>query len=649
MSNRESVPPLGEYLQQAHELMSTERWPAAHELLQESVRHYKRSADLLSALARAEHALGNPGRAIDRYHHAIRVKPDLAFLHHDLGTLLVEQGSVDYAIDCFHRALALQPRYPTALNSLAQALLHQGDLTGAAKTLAQLLAITREYWPAYSTFAQLKKRSAAFRLDDHQEVQRHLWAVAERCLLGSEPEKALQALNACEQLGLSSAALETNRSAALLRLGKVEEARAAAARALQLDPAHANAHVNLASAYLAAGDSRAAIPYLKRAAELAPSLAPAFISLGNAYIELGEYGEGRTAYQHALTLMPNAAEALGGLALTYHLEGRSDEATTLYRRALNLAPGYGEGHSRLGRLLLLQGQLSEGFREYAWRRQDPSWREILAAHPGAAYEGQPLSGKTLLLHVGTDLTEAVQLLRYVVPLKAAGARVVLDCPAAAQALFAAQPYVDEVLDWSERRIPCDYFAPLFALPLIFGTTLENVPSQVPYLQAPEPLSVAECSERERNVGLIWARAHARAERGAGFELRLLNELRDVTGVNWLSLQTGPAREQIAVVPGLGLSDLARELGDLPKAAALISRLDLLITADGLAAHLAGALGVPVWVFVTAAPDWCWMASGDKTPWYPTARVFRQSSLGDWTRVGQELCTAFREWAAQPLG
>jgi tetratricopeptide (TPR) repeat protein len=640
MSTSESTPSLAEFQRQAHEFLKGQRWSAARQLLQEAVRHYSSSADLFSDLAAAERSLGDLGRAIHYYQEALRLDPKLAFVHKNLGNALQDRGEVREAIDCYHRALVLQPRFPAALNDLASALLRIGRLGDAQKAIERLFTITRDFLPAYETLADLCEKQGNL-----QEALKHFSSLAQHYLKTGEPQKALKAMDACQRLGLRSAALETNRCAALLQLGRPDEAKTAAQLALQLDPGHANAHVNLASAHVALSDYHAAIPCLKRAVELAPNLAPAFINLGNAYAELGEYAEARAAQERALAISPDAPQALVGLALALQVEGRRNEAIELYRRALSVVPHYAEAHSRLGVQLLSRGELREGFREYEWRRLEQPLAGLLARYPGVPYAGQGLAGKTLLLYAEQSYAEAIQFLRYAEPLKAQGARIVVDCAPQLQRLFGAQPYVDATIDWNEQQVPCDFFAPLLSLPHLADTTLETIPNR-PYLQVPAGAKVPpELVTDKRKVGLVWtATPRYRADRSRSLNLGLLSSLGQVEGIRWFSLQLGPGREQIAAVPDLQVVDLAPHLADFADTAAVVSQLDLLITVDADVAHLAGALGVPTWVLLPHLADWRWMADKNDSPWYPTARLFRQPKVGDWVTVAAEVDAAVRLWA-----
>jgi tetratricopeptide (TPR) repeat protein len=641
MSASDSIPTLADYQRQAHEYLKGERWQAALQLLQTATRQFPDSADLFSDLAAAERAAGSLDDAIKHFQEALRLDPKLAFVHNNLGHALVERNDTREAIDCYHRALVLQPRYPAALNNLAQALLKESRVDEARKVLERLFGITREHLPAFETLAALCERQG-----NHQEALKHYGSLAQHYLKVGKPADALRAMDACQRLGLRSAALQTNRSAALLQLGRPAEAKTAAQMALQLDPNHANAHVNLASAFVALQDNRSAIPCLKRATDLAPNLAPAFINLGNAYTELGEFSEARVAHRRALEIAPDAVQAMVGLAAALQMEGQREEALALYRRALTLAPNFAEAHRRYGEQLLLRGDLKDGFAECEWRKFEQPLQSQLARYPGSPYAGEPLAGRTLLLAADEGLGKAIQFIRYAAPLHARGARIIVDCPRPLIRLFQGQPFVDRAFSFAEEPLGCDYFVPLMSLAQLAETTLETIPREVPYLTPPlEGVRPPELGRPELKVGVVWTTPpRFRSDHFRSINLGLLDELGDIHGLSWFSLQVGAGREQIAGAQRLRLTDLAPYLTDLADAASTLSRLDLLITVDSEVAHLAGALGVQTWTLLPEYAEWTWHLGRSDSPWYPRMRLFRQRHQGDWRSVIEDLRAALTDWS-----
>ncbi len=643
MSAPESPPPLADYQRQAHEFIKAERWNAALQLLRRAIAHYPDSADLFSDLAAAERASGNLDAAIKFSQEALRLDPKLAFVHNNLGSALAERNDTREAIDCFHRALVLQPRYPAAINNLAAALIKESRLDEARKMLERLFAITRDHVPAFETLAALNERQG-----NTQEALKHYSSLAQHHLKENKPLDALRAMDACQRLGLRTAGLQTNRSAALLQLGRPAEAKTAAQLALQIDPNHANAHVNLAASFVAMGDNRSAIPCLKRATDLAPNLAAAFVRLGNAYAELGEFSEARRAQERALELAPDAPQALVGLAAALKAEGHDGEAMNLFRKALGLAPNFADAHTRYGNLLLQHGDVREGFKEREWRRFDPPLSNQLMRYAGTPYGGESLEGKRLVVCAEGDDSAVIQFVRFLPALKAAGAEITLDCSLSLFSLLRGQSFIDHLVSSADTDAPGDFFVPLLSLPYYAESTLDTLPSKVPYLELPQtPHLPAELQAGQPKIGLIWTRNTSNGtDARSSLTLGQLDVLGTQGGCTWYSLQVGAGREQITTAPRLMPQDLAPYLADLADAATVLSQLDLLITVDTTLAHLAGALGVPTWVLLPKNASWTWFRGREDSPWYPHTRLFRQQESGNWAPVIANLSSALGDWLSQ---
>ncbi len=465
-------------------------------------------------------------------------------------------------------------------------------------------------------------------------------------------------MEACRRLGHRSAGLEANRSAAFLQLGRFEDARDAGIAALRLDPNHANAHVNLATAYMALRDQPNAIALLRRAVELNPGLIEAYINLGGALSEVGDHHGALAAQHRALELDPNNPRAMSGLALGYQMLKRRDEALELFRRAIALAPNFAETHVRYGAALLAVGQYQEGFREYDWRRYETIPRKTQDLYADTGWAGQALEGKTIALYWEQSLGDSLQFIRYAQLLKERGATVVVDCQASLQRLFAAQPYIDRVVnqDSTSAKPNWDYSASIVSLPHLFSTTLDSVPAPAPYISVtPNSVSPAVANAPGLKVGLVWAGNPAyRNDRKRSIDLSAFDPLASIPGVSWFSLQVGPQSARLQQPTHLPLQDLGSAIADWVDTAELVQQLDLVITVDTAVAHLAGAMGKQVWVLVPDAADWRWLLARDDSPWYPGMRLFRQEQADAWepviARVGSklvELTHASQSVAAEP--
>ncbi|MEN9578397.1 MAG: hypothetical protein RJA70_1406 [Pseudomonadota bacterium] len=627
MSESESIPTLAALQRSAHEFLKSSQWVAARQVLIQASEVYPESADVYSDLAAAERALGQLDQAILHYQRSLEIDPKLAFVHNNLGNALSEKGQLRDAIDCYHRALVLQPRYPEALNNLAKVLLREGRLDEARRALDRLFGLSREYLPAFETLAVLCERQG-----NVQEAMQHYLSLAAHYLKAADSERALWGMEACRRLGHRSAGLEANRCAAFLQLGRFEEARDAGFAALQLDPNHANAHVNLGSAYVALGDYRSAVALQRRATELAPTLAEAFINLASSLLECEDPQNALIAENRALELEPTNPRALSGLAQCYQTLGRRAEAADLYRRALGFAPTFAEAHTKYGQLLLSEGLLPEGFKEFEWRRSEPAAKKWNTRYPGAMWAGQDLSGKTIVLFAEGNHADVVHFARYCSAFKQRGARVIVDCRTPLHRLISGQSYVDEVVDATEAGPPSfDYYAPLLSLPHVFGTAANTIPDPGGYMKPPAAGPAAELLSGAVGIkiGVSWAgdpRQKGTRQRSMSFEQ--LAPLFDLSGVAWFSLQVGPERAQLSRIQH-PLTDLGVTFSDFADTAWAISQLDLIITVDSTVAHIAGALGKAVWVMLPHQADWRWMVDREDSPWYKRARLFRQQPVAGW--------------------
>lgn len=650
MSETDPKPTLAELQRTAHEFLKKERWSPALKVLTLASQYFPESADVFSDLAAAERALGMLEAAIAHYQRALDLDPKLAFVHNNLGSALVDKGRHRDAIDCFHRALVLQPRYPAALNNLAKVLLVENRLQEAQRSLERLFNMTRDFAPAFETLAELCERQG-----DVQTALSHYISLAGHYLNGGDPAKALWAMDACRRLGHKSAGLEANRCVAYLQLERYQEARDAGRAALQLDPNHANAHVNLGAAYAALEDYPNAIALQRRATELAPRLTEAFISLGNTLLDARDAQGALAAHNKALELDPNNPRAVSGLARAYQAMKRRDEALGLYRQAITLSPSFPEPHVGYGSQLLQLGELREGFKEYEWRRMLPEARAYQDRYSGSMWSGEDLEDRTITLYAEGGYGDALQFVRYARLLKERGARVVIDSKPALHRLLLEQPYVDATYDGDEEQLPHDHFAALMSLPHLLETTLETIPSETPYLVVPPSEPPPELvASSELRVALVWAGDPAHPQdRQRSIPLSTLDLLADVPGIQWYSLQLGPAREQLLSPTRMRIIDLSPHVSDFLNTAQLMQHIDLVISVDTAAAHLAGALGRPTWLLLDEQANWRWLLDREDCAWYPTLRLFRQDRAGAWEpllgRVAHELAQLSNASALRAAG
>ncbi len=423
-----------------------------------------------------------------------------------------------------------------------------------------------------------------------------------------------------------------NLGLSLLVLGRAADAVDAHRRAVTQAPGMAEAHNNLGNALRALDRPAEAEASYRQALALAPDMAPAHNNLGAALADLDRLDEAERSYRAALERWPDYPEAYNNLGNTLRALGRWPAATASYRQALALAPDYAEAHYNLGWSLLLAGDFAEGWTEFEWR-----WRiaggQVARDLPAPFWTGEPLDGRTLLLHAEQGAGDTFMFCRYVA-LAARRGRVVLEAPAPLVGLLSRLPGLAGIVTAGAALPPFDLHCPLLSLPRAFGTTLATVPAEIPYLAA-DPVRIAAWRERlrgigGRRIGLVWAgNPTQRDDRRRSIPLAALAPLATVPGVTFVSLQKG-RRE--TPPDGMRLVDWTDELRDYDDTAALIEALDLVVGVDTGVVHLAGALGRPVWVMNRFEPYFAWMTERADSPWYPSLRQFRQTAPGDWVGV-----------------
>lgn len=436
-----------------------------------------------------------------------------------------------------------------------------------------------------------------------------------------------------------------NLANTLLTQKKLDEAVALYQRAVKIKPGYVDALCNLGTAYRQQKRLIEAIDCFERALLLAPEHPDLCCNLGDALHAQGKVDEAIGWYQRTLKLNPEHSKACNCLCNAFFDKGDLTESTAWCERALALEPDFGDAQMNQCLLQLLQGDYVNGWRNYEvrWKVYTPR------TSPQPRWLGAPLRGARVLLHAEQGLGDSLQFLRYVPLVQAAGGKVMLDLPPKLYRLAKGLPGVLALVNTGEPLPYFDCHCPLMSLPLALGTTLQTVPAQVPYLSVPPGALAAAAAlpwpTSGLKVGLAWTgNPDHPKNRFRSVPLELLESLLDLPGVHFFSLQMGPAAAELAARK-LPITDLAPVTGDMADTAAQMANLDLIITIDTSMAHLAGALARPVWILLGYSPDWRWLMEREDSPWYPTARLFRQPRNSDWNPVICRVRTALQQLAA----
>jgi tetratricopeptide (TPR) repeat protein len=669
-----------------------------------------RNAQALQLLGTISLQQGDYRGAIDLIRRAMVVQPGQAEFHVNLGVALVGAGRGHEAVDEYRKAIALRPELGVAHNHLGVALQSVSRLEEAVAAfrtavellpqdarvhynLACALEATRQWDAAIESYER------AMAIDPRLAEGWHNLATA-RLSRGREDDAAA-AVGALQQslaLRPNHAKTLANLACAFRRSGKFSDGIDAARRSLELKPDLVDGLTNLSFCLTDAGQLEEALSVARRGVEIAPREAEVHLALGYALKALDRLEESIAAHEKAIDLDPDNAEAFNNLAGAFHLVDRFDEAIAACRRAIELRPNQARGYSNLSLLLMESGDLSgatktcrdaiaDGHEDGAlkWNlaflllklgQLEEGWVLNEFRHYGCKpyvpprtfseprWDGSPLGSRTILLHAEQGIGDTIQFVRYAPMVAGRGGRVILDCPRALHQLLKGFAGVSELtclsVPGAVQAAPLfDVECPLMSLPLVFGTTLETIPATVPYL-FPDPERAARWKsrvgslEQSLKVGIVWAGNPAHEnDRRRSIAPSLLTPLARIANVRLFSLQMaarkGPAAGAPAVAAEMGMIDWTAELPDFADTAALLANLDLLISVDTAVAHIAGAMGKPVWLLIPPSSDWRWLTERTDTPWYPTMRLFRQRKMGDWPSVIDEVAAAVAGLAADEDG
>jgi len=610
-----------------------------------------RSAQAHVSHGNALRELGRIDEAIAAYRRAVELEPTLALAHFNLATLLEAADRFDEAAEAAARAAHLDPRDADAVCGRANCLQRLARVDEALAQYDHALSLDPANADAVSNRAALLQRLG--RLDEAVAGYQRALALRPDHLdawlnLGHALRKSGRPAEACHAYGRALAArpghLETllHLGQTLLELDQTDEALACFSAAFTVDPRSNTARFGRGRALLAGGHYEQAVQLYQEIDAEQPGTDSVQNDLGIALMWAERYEESLRRFDSILARNPRRADALMGRANVLARQGRYQEALPLYDVAMQLEPEFAKNRWNRALCRLMLGDFAEGWRDFEYRLSDPAIAGPLRNLPAPRWSGQSeVRDRNLFLYAEQGLGDTIQFLRYVPMLVGAGARVIVEVPAPLASL--CRRSVPQGVTVVEPGTPAPDFelhCPLMSLPHAFGTTLETVPATIPYLRAgPERVEVWRSrlgDARGPRIGLAWS-GKARPNRRRSIPLDLMRPL-ETRGFELIGLQNEILEsdlEALGLMPSLRY--FGEAIGDFDDTAALATLCDLVISVDTSAAHLAGALGRPLWILLPLSPDYRWMLGREDSPWYPTARLLRQTVAGDWaTVVGQVL-------------
>lgn len=627
--NDDRVVSIAEKLKLAERHHRAGRLREAANMAREILQSDPEQIDAVHLLAMAAHQLGKVDYAAQCARHAVQAKPQNATYLRTLGAILRSQGRLDESIASYQKSIRLRPHDPTTHYNLGNALLEQGDLAGAIRSYQA--SLKRDPRNA-NTYFNLGK--ALESLGKAQEA-----STCYRTAIKLKPDYVQARLELANIMEAQ---------------GKLKAAVPLYVQALRYEPNSFHGHNNLGSVLNRQGRYHAAVTSFQQALRIDPNNAIAWNNLGNALANLEQFDEAEKSYQKAIALHENYARAYYNLGCLQLGHGELAKAQANFERAVGIEPDYAQAHVQLACIRLASGDFERGWPEYEWRLKTGTQPRF----PQPRWDGGRLEGRTILLYTEHGFGDTFQFVRYAPLVKELGGTVLLACPQRMIDLLSSCPGIDQLVPREDPLPRFDLHASILSLPAILKTTAESIPRKVPYLSADSQLKAIwrdRLTPHEgRTIGIVWQSGPTSArDRHRSVPLEKFAPLVEVPRVRLVSLQQGPGTEQLgAIGDRLPVTTLRPQLdpssGAFADTAAVIENLDLVITCDAPIAHLAGALGAPVWVALSYMPDWRWQFGRSDSPWYPSMRLFRQPAPGDWDSVFGAMKSALDQFVARPV-
>ena len=582
------------------------------DILQQQPNHF----DALHRLGVIAAQMGRTERAVELFRRATKLNPTVAPAHRNLGIALVELKRPKDALVSYDRAIRLKPDYAECYNSRGLAL---QDLKQPAEALV-----------AYDKAIALKP--------DFSEAHYNRGVTLQNL---KRPAEALVAYDRAIALKSYFPEAYYNRGLALEHLKRPAEALLAYDRAIALKPVFAEAHSSRGNILQDLRHLEEALASHDRAIALKPDFPEAYSNRSNALMYLMRPAQALVSCDRAIALKPDFSEAYNNRGNILQDLRRFEEALVAYDRAIALKPDYVEAHNNKSFLLLLLGRFEQGWREHEWRKRRLDGPIAADSYSQPLWLGEEnIAGKTIFIWCEQGFGDTIQFCRYAKLLEARGAKVIMSVQQPLLGLLKDISPTIEVIDPSHNLTDFDYHCPLMSLPLAFGTTLETIPVGPPYIRADEELRAAWAarlpSKIKPRIGVIWSGSttHNIYNRSMPLEtfLALLSPDAD-----WICLQKELSEEDVLLRRQDGrVAFFGDDLRDFSDTAALLDLMDLVITIDTSVAHLAGAMGKPVWILLPYSADWRWLLDRTDSPWYPSARLFRQREIGNWAAHIEEV-------------
>lgn len=557
---------------------------------------------------------GNFEQAVAFCKNILTAYPNNITALHFLGVIYLQINQYEEAIKHLRRALEISPESFEGFYNLGRAFEKKGMPDEAIENYQKVIQLNPNFIDAHINLGNIFHMQGRFG-----EAIRYY-----RKILDQIPDNA----EIYQNLGI-----------ALHDQGQINEALACYQKVLRLRPDAVDALNNIGFILKEKNQFHNAIGFFQKALQFNPEHIEVLNNLANAYQANSQIDDALKYYQKAVQLQPDHAESHAGFGTALYENAQFENAIVHYQKAIQLKPDYVDPHFNNALALLLLGKFREGWKEYEWRRKTKDFIALCPQFTQPIWSGKDSPDSVILIYAEQGFGDTLQFIRYAPLVVQHGATIVFECQKELKPLLQTIEGIHHVFSQGEPLPEFDIQSPLLSLPLAFNTTLETIPAKVPYIKADVSLTEQWSKKIRRknlkfNIGLVWSgNPKYGRDRYRSLSLQSFSCFTQIEYACFYSLQKGSAAEQAKNPPsGMNLIDLTEDIHDFSDTAAFIENLNLIISVDTAVAHLAGAMGKPVWTLIPFIPDWRWMLHRTDSPWYPTMKLFRQSSPDTWDDV-----------------
>nr|WP_321398778.1 tetratricopeptide repeat protein [uncultured Desulfobacter sp.] len=651
--------PPNDQLQNVIQLYQTGNMAGTEQRCREMLKKFPDSYMLLNILGAAVQAQGRIEEAIQAFDRMLLLNPDFSEGYYNRGVAFSETGQRQAAVEDYSRAVGLNPDFYNAHLNLGLTLDRLGRCDEAIHSFDQAIALEPDNSHGYNNRAfslmnasrldaALKDCETAIAIDPNlPEIHNIRGLIYDK--LGKH-QRAVNCFKQALQLKPGAVQFQVNLAKSLNELEKYEQALTHCNQAVDTHPNSPDAFYNRGIALQGLMRLEQAIESYDRAIELSPKSSDAFCNRGICFHRLGQIDKGFADFNEAIKLTPDNVRAYSNRGISHRRFGQFDLAENDFEQALSIDPDHGLTLFNRAVLYLLRGDFERGWKEYEWRWTKSAKRIF---RYGKVWEGEPLSGKRIFIYGEQGLGDFIQFVRYLPQLQKMGARVILECSKTLGRLMIHFKGYDRLEIKIDDNAPqfensFDYHLPIMSLPMMFQSTLDTIPANVPYLFSDKDLKRIWQSKMDTgnalDVGVVWAgNPSHKGDRRRSLSLSRFSPLKEIKGIHLYSLQKDAHELWTDQDPDNFFTlNFGPQLSDFADTAAIISNLDLIISVDTSVAHLAGALGKETWILLPFSPDWRWLTQREDSPWYPTVRLFRQPAPGDWDNVFETVTEALKQ-------